>query len=273
MKSFEGGQCVEFKFGILTNMAFDLDSVSHSEPQASPNLKNLKFRGDLVVSFLSEENTEKCFEVLVAEKDHYPGFNVLLAKSSRLFYFTNLAEHQGKKVSDCLIGKLEKKPNGKLERVREVVELNPGFYGLSNTFLDVEWSKVKCGKQQFKEIVQSFLSSYQQLSNSARDSENKSPKENKYISLLDDLLDLMSRSDTFESNEDTYKPPHKNLASVFVKETDLDSTKYATRYQCAFIVRTDGKVFFKEKNFNLDLKVNSARRWETRLYEFSSTIK
>ncbi|CAN5201627.1 hypothetical protein BH23BAC3_BH23BAC3_16140 [soil metagenome] len=57
----------------------------------------------------------------------FSGFNLIAGNTENLFYLSNITNH--------------------IER------LNPGFYGISNAFLNTPWPKVNTAKKKFKSII------------------------------------------------------------------------------------------------------------------------
>lgn len=85
-------------------------------------------RGEIVRRFLeSRESALQAVETLVESSDRYAGFNVIFGDSEELVYFSN--------------------------RQNEIKLLAPGFYGLSNRFLDSDWPKVRRGKKLLQELM------------------------------------------------------------------------------------------------------------------------
>ncbi|KGP91796.1 hypothetical protein N780_15580 [Pontibacillus chungwhensis BH030062] len=79
-------------------------------------------RGELVSDFLKGSASPREYLEAVHERNHsYPGFNLLVSDGESLFYYSN--------------------------RERDIRELEPGIYGLSNHLLDTPWPKVQKGKE------------------------------------------------------------------------------------------------------------------------------
>jgi len=98
------------KFGALTNYR-----------EGGKQIENGPTRGEILSSYLSSPITAVDFlDVLGKKSLQYNGFNLILGDGDDLFYFTN--------------------------QRRGYTLLEPGFYGLSNHFLDTPWPKLSRGK-------------------------------------------------------------------------------------------------------------------------------
>lgn len=82
-------------------------------------------RGQLVLDYLKSEKTPFEFLKEVQKSgSRYNGFNLIAGSFEELYYFSN-------------------KKDG-------IQKLQPGFYGLSNAFLDSDWPKINYGKANFQ---------------------------------------------------------------------------------------------------------------------------
>ncbi len=105
------GITAQLRFAALTN---------YRNPQE--NRTDAPSRGEILTDFLSGNMDAGRFMQRLAEKSlKYNGFNLILGDEQALYYHTN-----------TLAG---------------VQKLDPGFYGLSNSLLDVPWPKVVRGKK------------------------------------------------------------------------------------------------------------------------------
>ena len=96
--------------------------------EGKKQLGNAPSRGEILCSYLDSKLSAEDFLCQLGEKaPQYNGFNLLLGEGDDLFYFTN------------------KKKNYAL--------LEPGFYGLSNHFLDTAWPKVVRGKELLHAVM------------------------------------------------------------------------------------------------------------------------
>jgi uncharacterized protein with NRDE domain len=89
-------------------------------------------RGALVSEFLSESTTARAYvEQLQETAQEFSGFNLLVCDGDELIWYSNAAADDAR--------------NGQ--------PLTPGFYGLSNAFLDTPWPKVVRTKAQFASLL------------------------------------------------------------------------------------------------------------------------
>ena len=94
---------------------------AHQFPQAPS-------RGLLINRFLTGDIPPADYlEQLQKTAHRYNGFNLLVGDQTGLWYYSN-------------------RSNG-------IVELQPGFYGLSNHLIDTEWPKVSQGKKRLKDLL------------------------------------------------------------------------------------------------------------------------
>lgn len=99
------------KFGAITNFR-----------EGAGGIAALPSRGEIVSQYLHSNQTAlQAIEMLAEESKKYAGFNVLFGDDNHLVYFSN--------------------------KQNQLQILKPGFYGLSNHFLDTPWPKVIRGKQ------------------------------------------------------------------------------------------------------------------------------
>lgn len=90
---------------------------------------SLRSRGLLVSDFLEGQLGPAAYlESVRQDGPHYSGFNLLVANSDGLYYYSN-------RGADA------------------VVSVEPGIHGLSNALLDTRWPKVAKGKQRLAAIV------------------------------------------------------------------------------------------------------------------------
>ncbi|WP_174730313.1 NRDE family protein [Mesobacillus harenae] len=105
------------RFSALTNYR---DPNEKSEGKRS--------RGELVADFLRGEQTPfQYMESVAADRDRYPGYNLLAGDNQDLYYYSNIQN--------------------------QITKVEPGIYGLSNHFLNTEWPKVEQGRKGLSEIV------------------------------------------------------------------------------------------------------------------------
>jgi uncharacterized protein with NRDE domain len=89
---------------------------------------NTRSRGELVSRFLiGNDSPQSYLKMIQPEREHYPGFNLLVGDIHTLYYYSNIENR--------------------------VQLLEPGVYGLSNHLLDTPWPKVKKGKDGLKRCL------------------------------------------------------------------------------------------------------------------------
>ncbi len=105
------------RFAALTN---------YRNPNESRHDK--ESRGQIVRDFLSSDTAPEPFlKELQQNRNHYQGFNLLIADQRSFYYYSNVEN--------------------------EIKQLEKGIYGLSNHLLDTPWPKVEKGKQRLKTIA------------------------------------------------------------------------------------------------------------------------
>ncbi len=97
--------------------------------EAAPLLKDAPSRGDLVASFLkNDQATETYLKELQASIQTYNGFNLVVDDGEQIGYISN--------------------------RGQTVEILKPGLYGLSNHLLDTPWPKVRKVKEKLAQLIE-----------------------------------------------------------------------------------------------------------------------
>lgn len=105
------------RFAALTNYR-DPNEVSQGK----------KSRGEIVSGALQFEGSIGSYMENLAENDaSYPGYNLLAGNTDHLYYYSN--------------------------RGKEMMEVEPGIYGLSNHLLNSPWPKVEKGKAGLERIL------------------------------------------------------------------------------------------------------------------------
>jgi len=90
--------------------------------------ENTPSRGDIVSSYLHSKVAAIDFlEELQKKSSQYNGFNLLLGDGENLYYYTSQRE--------------------------KFIRLEPGFYGLSNHFIDTPWPKLIRGKELLRPVM------------------------------------------------------------------------------------------------------------------------
>ncbi|MBT8341000.1 MAG: NRDE family protein [Desulfatitalea sp.] len=89
---------------------------------------NAPSRGRLVSDFLAGDTPPDAYLRQIASMaDQYNGFNLIIGDPEDLFYYSNQS--------------------------RNIMQLSPGVYGLSNHLLDTPWPKVAKGKQRLRQLL------------------------------------------------------------------------------------------------------------------------
>lgn len=92
-----------------------------------------KSRGSLVISFLkTNQNAATYITELENEKNDFNDFNLIMYENQTLSYYSSKAN--------------------------SFQELNPGYYAISNGFIDSNWFKMSHGKSALKRLVESEIS-------------------------------------------------------------------------------------------------------------------
>ncbi len=108
------------RFAAVTNFA-------EEPPQPLPP----RSRGELTSNFLmGETSCEDYLQQVDQEALEYRGFNLIISEGKDVFYYSN--------------------------RERQVRQLQPGFYGLSNQLLDCDWPKVISARAHLEQLAPSF---------------------------------------------------------------------------------------------------------------------
>jgi len=156
-------------------------------------------RGLLVASYLEKSiNPREDLRDLEPRRDTYNGFNLIVGDVDHLNYYSN--------------------------RKKGTMVLKSGIYGLSNSFLDVPWPKVKLGKQKLEQIINledfSIEEIFVLLKNEQKPEDHELP-------------------DTGVGLE--YE---RILSPVFIK-----TEKYGTRSSTVLLVDKKNRVVFEERSF------------------------
>ena len=200
--------------GITTTGRFA--SITNFRRGARP-MNNKRSRGALVKDYLTgKQPPRKYLQMIYAQKDDFAPFNLLVGNPDELWYFSN-------QRSDC-----------------HALSLAPGIFGLSNGALDDPWPKVRKSKARLKQALDEADSSEKQCELQCKKNSKKLGK--KLINMLSDQSSAWRSElpDTGVGEEKELK-----LAPVFIAQPD-----YGTRASTALIIETNGKVTFREDNFN-----------------------
>ena len=113
------GLGVAGRFAALTNVR-----------GAAPVLQNPPSRGELTRDFLQSELSAEHYLIQLSTQAHcYHGFNILLADTTGLWYFSN-------------------------RNKQAPTRLTPGVYGLSNHLLNTAWPKIQRGKHSLASLLE-----------------------------------------------------------------------------------------------------------------------
>ncbi len=166
-----------------------------------PNRKiidNPRSRGLLVLDYLlSQENPKNFLQKLHKTSQNYTGFNILCGEKESLCFYSNVE--------------------------KEVQELKPGLYALSNSLLDTPWPKVVDGKKDFQKLI----------------STSKEPG-------FTDIL-LFLQNPTKAANE---RLPNTGVNPKWEKVVSarfIVSPKYGTRASTLFLRNNNQQYFFMEQ--------------------------
>jgi uncharacterized protein with NRDE domain len=109
------------RFAALTNFRNPLETT-----------EGMRSRGELVSEFLKGNESPKSYVEKASSHDSvYPGYNLLTGNTEELYYYSNIG--------------------------KQILKVQPGFYGLSNHLLNSDWPKVKTGTAGLKKIVTDHL--------------------------------------------------------------------------------------------------------------------
>lgn len=174
------------KFGALTNYR-----------GGGKQVENGPTRGEIITSYLSSPITAVDFlDALGSKSLQYNGFNLILGDGNDLFYFSN--------------------------QRRCYTHLEPGFYGLSNHFLDTSWPKLSRGKELLRPVMV--------------DTALVLPEK-----IFDLLKDDQCPMDTELPDTGIGLEWERLLGTIFI-----DSPGYGTRSSAVITVRNDGQSTFSE---------------------------
>jgi uncharacterized protein with NRDE domain len=180
-------------------------------------IKDPKSRGFLVRDFLcSEESPERYLKKVMASQYLYNPFNLLVGDLTRLMYFSNQSA--------------------------EIKELKPGFYGLSNHFLDTPWPKVRKSKQALID----YLTSTQE-------------------GILDPqvLFEILANIEPAQDDElpstGINREREKMLSPIFVQ-----GSNYGTRSSAVIFLDRENHVLFQERSFH-----EGKNSWDQVAFEFT----
>lgn len=162
-------------------------------------------RGNILTSYLSSNSGGAEFLKNLSEKaSQYNGFSLILGDGDDLFYFNN--------------------------QQNRITALSPGFYGLSNDFLDTPWPKLSRGKDLLKPVMV--------------DTDHVDPE--KIFALL---KDDQRPPDTLLPDTGVGLAWERLLGSIFI-----NGQEYGTRSSAVITIGYSGKAIFTEKTFDSSKK-------------------
>jgi uncharacterized protein with NRDE domain len=180
------------KFGALTNYR-----------EGGKQIKNGSTRGKILTSYLSSPIAAVDFLVGLEEKSsQYNGYNIILGDGDDLFYCTS--------------------------KRRGFTILEPGFYGVSNHFLDTPWPKLNRGKDLLRPVMV--------------DTDKVLPER-----IFELLKDGQRPLDTQLPDTGIGLDWERLLGSIFI-----DSPGYGTRSSAVITVRNNGQSAFSEITHSRD---------------------
>ena len=157
-------------------------------------------RGELVANALQYNGDIKEYMQSLGENnDGYPGYNLLAGDGDELYYYSNIG--------------------------RELLEVTPGIYGVSNHLLNTEWPKVQVGKAGLSEIINTNLADFVEPLFTLLQKSEQAP---------DDRLPKTGVSLEFE----------RMLSPMFIK-----SENYGTR-SSTVLLKTDKEIHYVERVFS-----------------------
>lgn len=175
------------RFAALTNYR-DMNQIKENAPS----------RGHIVSDFLeSDIDTESYLESLGKKGHQYNGFNLIAGYVDNLYYYTNQKDG--------------------------FIKLKPGYYSISNAFLQTEWPKTKDALQEFKQL----------LKQGAEDEKFFDMLANPKTYPLDELP-ATGLSDELE----------KAVSAIFIQTED-----YGSRCSTVIETKNDSEISFSERTY------------------------
>lgn len=176
------------KFAALTNFR-DINSIKENAPS----------RGHIVKNFLISDIPPGVYLTSLDENsEKYNGFNLIAGTVEELFYVNN--QQQG------------------------VKKLQPGFYSISNAFLNTDWPKTKNALHKFKEVVHPGNFDKEDLFKILLDSNTYPPE----------MLPSTGLSEEME----------KAVSSIFIQ-----TPEYGTRCSTIIQAKKNGNLSFSERTY------------------------
>ncbi len=190
------------RFAAITNYR-DMKSIKENAPS----------RGALTLNFLASDISPFKYGYALSENaDKYNGYNLIFSDMETLFYFSN--------------------------QTKELRQLPPGVYGLSNHLLDTPWPKVVKSKASFLDEISK---------------ENISPER-----LFEILADDREAPDTQLPDTGLSIELERAVSPVFIK-----SDRYGTRSSTVLLINDQNDVLFIEKSLE-----TSTGKWNESRFSF-----
>ena len=176
-------------------------------------------RGELVRGFLCNQTDPSGYlETIHTQSDRYNGFNLLVGDGHNLLYYSN--------------------------RQKQIIQVAPGIYGLSNHLLDTPWPKVKRGRAGLAEVIRQPEAEWEEALWQLLANQDMPPE---------DELPTTGVSPEWE----------RILSPVFIA-----APGYGTRTSTLLFITYTGAVRFVERTYRPD---NAS--WEKNEYEFAIVEK
>ena len=181
------------RFAAVTNFR---ETPLHPAPPRS--------RGDLTTGFLTSTIPAQSYlEEIQSRGDEYRGFNLILGDNQGFYYLSN--------------------------RQPDIINLPPGYYGLSNQQLNCDWPKVIEGRRQLNNLV-------------VNKDENMNELTDSLFNLLSDKGDGRAFSNSF-----------------------IESVEYGTRAKTVVLWHWDGSLYFEERSFKKNGEPGPVKRHDFRI--------
>lgn len=187
------------KFSFITN---------YRDPKSFR--KEAPSRGILVSDYLLGSESPMDYMKSKQSKKDYNGYNLVVGNLTEALYFSNMQD--------------------------EIQKLRPGFYGLSNAFLDTPWPKIKKAKDSIAAIISKNIIDPEELFAALLNEEKAGDNE------------LPSTGIPYEIE--------KLVSSIFIK-----SKKYGTVSTTLVLVDNDNRAQFFERTYN-PMKENKTEKFE-----------
>lgn len=162
----------------------------------SMNRNNTTSRGHIVLEFLeNNQHIHNFLQHLDRKADRFNGFNLLAGTMDRLMYYSN--------------------------QEREIKQVGPGIYGLSNHLLDTPWPKVKRAKSEMESIIQEETINeedlFKLLENDTRAPDHELPETGIPKEWEQAVSPIFIKTDTYGTRCSTVLLVDKNMHATFIE--------------------------------------------------------